>query len=152
MSAFIQISFLLAFIAMGVFFLLTQQKTFEAITPENRLMQPGNVWMQLIPIYNLYWYFVVVNKLSLSIAAEYSRLSIDKSEQNPTQNIGIATGVLYFVTIIPEDTIQGFASLAWMVCFIIYWVQIFRCKNKIIANRDNYLLDAEKELLERAGN
>lgn len=43
MYAFILLAFSLALIAMAVLFLLTQQKTFEAISSENRLMQAGNV-------------------------------------------------------------------------------------------------------------
>lgn len=149
MYAFILLAFSLALIAMAVLFLLTQQKTFEAISSENRLMQAGNVWLQMIPLFNFYWYFVVVNKLSKSLTSEYSRLAIDKKEQHPTQNMGIATGVVYFFTLLPDETIKGFASLAWLVCFIIYWVQVNQCKNKIVANKDHYLLDAERELFEQ---
>ena len=150
MFDFIQIAFFLAFIVIGILFLLTQQKAFEAISRENRLMEPGNVWLQMIPLYNLYYYFIVVNKLSKSIGAEFSRLAVDKKELHPTQNIGIATGVIYFFILLPDDTIKGFASLLWIICFIIYWVQIAQCRNKIIANKDNYLLDVERDAMEQA--
>jgi hypothetical protein len=141
--------FFLIFIGASIFFLITQQNTLKAISPENRLMPPSNVWLQLIPLFNFYFVFVVVNKLSESISLEYSRLNIVKTEQYPTRGIGYATAIIYFVTLIPAESIKGIASLAWIVCFIIYWVKINQCRNKIIANRGYDLLDAERELLDK---
>ncbi|MBX9784934.1 MAG: hypothetical protein K2X48_16710 [Chitinophagaceae bacterium] len=147
--ALIGLVFLGILLTISILFLITQQNTFKAISPENRLMPPGNVWLQLIPLFNFYWVFVVVNKLSESISLEYSRLNIPDSEQYPTRGIGLTTAIVYFVALIPVELIKGLASLAWMVCFIIYWVKIYQCKNKIIANRGNDLLDIERELLKK---
>lgn len=136
---------LLVFIGISIFFLITQQKALQAIAPENRLLPPSNVWLQLIPLFNFYYVFVVINKLSASIALEYERLNIEKKELYPTRAIGTATAILYFVSLIP--VIKEWASLAWIVCVIIYWVKINECRKKIIANKDNDLLDVERELL-----
>lgn len=148
---FIGIGLILIMLAIGILFLITQQNTLESIAPESRFITPGNVWLQLIPLFNFYWYFVVVNKLSQSIALEYSRLNIGSNERYPTKNMGIVTGVIYFFTLIPSAGIKGFASLGWLICLIIYWVQIFNCRKKIIANRGNDLLDIERELLKKSG-
>ncbi len=136
---------LFVFIAMAVFFLITQQKTLQAISPENRLMPPSNVWLQFIPLFNFYWVFVVVNKLSASIALENEKLHISTKELNPTRAIGTTTAIVYFVALIP--IIKDLASVAWLVCFIIYWVKINECRKKIITNKGNDLLDVERDLL-----
>lgn len=146
----IAIFFLLSFLAVLIFFILTQQWTLQAVSPENRKMVPGNVWLQLIPIFNFYWQFVLVNRISESIALEYDRLNIERKEFYPTRAIGMATWVLYFITFIP--VIKSFASLAWIICFIIYWVKMNECRKKIIANKGNDLLDAERELLNQQVN
>ena len=144
-AGIIAILFLLAFLAVIVFFILTQQWTLQAVSPENRKMPPGNVWLQLIPVFNFYWQFIIVTRISESIALEYERLSIEKKETYPTRAIGMATWVIYFITFIP--VVKSVASLAWIICFIIYWVMMNECRKKIIANKGNDLLDAERELL-----
>ena len=144
-AGIIAILFLLAFLAVVVFFILTQQWTLQAVSPENRKMPPGNVWLQLIPVFNFYWQFIIVTRISESIALEYERLSIEKKETYPTRAIGMATWVIYFITFIP--VVKSVASLAWIICFIIYWVMMNECRKKIIANKGNDLLDAERELL-----
>ena len=77
-TGLIMILFLLVFLAILIFFILTQQWTLQAVSPENRKMPPGNVWLQLIPIFNFYWQFVIVNRISESIGLEYERLNIEK--------------------------------------------------------------------------
>ncbi|MBE7171175.1 MAG: hypothetical protein INR73_11325 [Williamsia sp.] len=66
-------------IITGIFYLITLQATFDAISPENREMPSGNVWLLLIPLFGLYWHFVIVHKLAESIKAE----AITKSVLTP---------------------------------------------------------------------
>ena len=53
-----------------IFFLITLQNTFKAISPQNRRMDPTQVWLCLIPLFGLGWNFYVLDKLSDSIQAE----------------------------------------------------------------------------------
>src|SRR5258705_1620639 len=88
------------FLIPWIFFLITQQNTLKAIHPQNRTMPPGQVWLQLIPLFNLAWHFVVVTRISDSIRrqlASENSLSFDLGDQNfassyagrPTYDIGI---------------------------------------------------------------
>ncbi|HXO77679.1 MAG TPA: hypothetical protein VN824_20640, partial [Puia sp.] len=61
---------LLAFVTIGVFFILAQYNTLKNISLANREMHPGQVWFQLIPIFNLYWQFVVVTRIADSLLKE----------------------------------------------------------------------------------
>ena len=54
-----------------IFFLLAQQSILKAIQPQNRLMQPGEVWFQLIPLFGWIWQFTVVSRIADSICNEY---------------------------------------------------------------------------------
>lgn len=126
----------------AIFYLITLQKTLEAISPENRKMSPGQVWLLLIPIFNFIWQFIAVNNIADSIKAECYRLNIPTNEERPTYNIGLAKNILGICGIIP--VIGGLFSLGFIVCWIIYWVKVNEYKNLIIANRDNAILDAEQ--------
>ena len=46
-----------------IFFLLALQKTLKVISPENRKMPPGNVWLMFIPIFNIFWQFIMAGRL-----------------------------------------------------------------------------------------
>ena len=136
---------LAVFLLLFILFLLAQYKAFAAIAPENRKLAPSDVWYQLIPLFNLYWMFVVVNRLSASFALEFDRLNIVRTELYPTRAIGMATCIVYFATVLP--VIKSLASFAWIICFIIYWVKINQIKKEILQNSDTFLLDAERDLL-----
>src|SRR5687767_10593654 len=121
--------FLLIFLVPYILFILTQQETLKAIRPENRTMPPGEVWLQLIPIFNLFWHFVVVRNISNSIRKELqyreqnSFLGLADPEitaelhRKPTLDIGIAYCVLTVLSIL----FGSIVSLAGLICWIIYW-------------------------------
>lgn len=84
----------------------------------------------------------MVDKIAQSITAECARLNIPVTDPKPTYNIGLAWNICNLVTFIPF-----IGSLAALVTFILYWVKVSEYKNLIIANKDNFLLDAEKNIL-----
>ena len=141
-SELILVFFVLAVLLVpAIFFLLNLQKTLEAISPENRKMPPSNVWLMFIPIFNIVWQFIVVERIAASITDECERLKIPTRDSKPTYNIGLAWNICNFLTFIP--LIGGLASL---VTFIMYWVKVSEYKNLIITNKDNYMLDAERNI------
>ena|SRR5690242_14728159 len=77
------------FLIPAIFFLLTLQNTLRAISPENRRMPPSNVWLLFIPLFNLVWQFIVVDRISQSIGAECARLNIPVTDPKPTYSIGL---------------------------------------------------------------
>ena len=128
------------FLLPAIFFLLTLQKTLEAISTENRRIPPSNVWLMLIPLFNIVWQFIMVDKISESIAAECSKLNISRNEPKPTYNIGLAWNICNILSFLP------FVGLAALVTFIIYWVKVAEYKKLIIANKNNFMLDAERNI------
>jgi hypothetical protein len=128
------------FLVPYIFFLLTLQNTLNAISYENRKMPPANVWLMFIPLFNIVWQFIMVNNIADSIKAECARLYIPVKESRPTSGIGLAWNISSVCFFVP------FAPLGSLVLWIIYWVKINEYKNLIIANKDNFLLDAEREI------
>lgn len=144
----LQLLLLLVFLIIAILFLLTQQNTLKVLKPENRLMSPGQVWLQLIPLFGQVWLFVVVTRIADSLAKE--RMSFQNDSilglsdytaaeeigRRPTYGIGITYCILtvvdVFMTLIHiVPTIQGVVGLSMMACWITYWVQLAAEKRKI---------------------
>lgn len=142
MGGVIQLLFLLLFLIPYVFFLFTLYRTAEQISVENRRIVPAQVWLLLIPLFNLIWMFVVINKLAASIKQECDRLNITYNQQTPTKDIGNVYALLAIASLMP--VIGLFFGLAAFICWIIYWTQVARYRKLFIENKDNELLDVEK--------
>lgn len=124
-----------------IFYLLTLKKALETVNAENRMMAPGKVWLLLIPVFNLVWMFVVVNKIAESFHAECNLLNIPTNETNPTQGIGNIKNILRICTMIP--IIGILAGIGYVVCWIMHWIKVNEYINLIRANKDNLILEAE---------
>lgn len=111
--------FLLLFLIPAIFFLITQQNTLKAIQLQNRSMSPGEVWLQLIPVFNLVWQFVVVRRIADSIRKELNSNTTFSFEENqdhtmyeggerPTYQIGIAYCILITLSVIPYPALKAY--------------------------------------------
>jgi magnesium-transporting ATPase (P-type) len=148
----LQLLLLFAFLIPAILFFSTQQKTLNVIQPENRLMSPGMVWLQLIPLIGLVWQFFVVTKIANSISKELespkddsilgiSITALDALDKRPTFIIGITYCTLSTASIIWNmvtmqtllwiNIITLLLVLGGMICWIIYWVILNRYKNRI---------------------
>ncbi len=113
----------------AIFYLLTLQNTLKAIQPQHRKMEPGMVWLMLIPLFNLVWHFIIVSRISDSIRDELIARGETPSDR-PTYGIGLAASILFVCGRIPVPFLGGATSLAGLVCWIIYWVKVNEYKNK----------------------
>lgn len=118
-----------------IFYLLTLQNTLNAVSPENQRMPGGQVWMMFIPLFNLGWQFVIVNRIADSLEAEFAKRNIACNELRPGYSVGIAMCVLVCCCIIPFVNIL--ASIAAVICWIIYWVKINRYKKMVQESNAN---------------
>ena len=149
----IMIGFLLAFLVPFIFYLLTLQKALAAIAPESRTMAPAQVWLLFVPLFNIVWQFIVVSRMSDSIKNECTRLNIPVAEERPTYALGLVMTLFYLGSLVLNRSnisplFGGICIIASFVCWIVYWLKIVGYKNLIIVNRDNFLLDAEREAMQ----
>ncbi len=117
---FVGIVLVAALIPM-IFYLLTLQRALSRCSPERRAMEPGMVWLMLIPLFNLVWHFFVVSNVAKSLQAEFAKrqIAIDPS---PGYSIGLPMCILFACGVIPFLGIL--ASIGGIVCWIMYWVRI----------------------------
>jgi hypothetical protein len=127
--------FILIVIALAIFlipvilYLLTLQNTLKKVKKKNRTIEPGQVWLNLIPLFNIVWQFIMINRIADSLKAEFSERNISIKEDRPGAQIGVAYCILNLCGFIP--VLGGLASLAGLVCWIVYWVKISNYKNQL---------------------
>jgi hypothetical protein len=109
------------FLLPMIFFLLTLQKAISRCALESRAISPGQVWLLLIPLFNLVWVFIVVGRVATTLGNEF-RLRNMPAEPEPGKSIGLAWAICTVCSIIPF--LGLFAGIAALVCWIIYWVKV----------------------------
>lgn len=114
--------FIAFFLIPAIFYLAALQGALNKCAPTSRTMEPGTVWLLLIPLVNLVWNFFVVMSIAQSLANEYARRGIPSPEPMPGQPIGIAMCVCACCGFIPILGIL--AGLANLALWIVYWVKI----------------------------
>ena len=137
---------MLLFLIPVIFFLITQQNTLKAVQPQNRFMSPGEVWLQLIPLFGIVWQFFVVTRISKSIKKELASSNqfsfeenpydyVDLESDRPTYQVGMAMAILFTCSILPIPVFEGLCTLAGIICWIVYWVNLSQCKTQIEQQR-----------------
>lgn len=123
-------------IGIAVMYLLTMQNLLKAIAPQNRTTEPGNVWLMLIPLFNLVYQFILVGHVADSIVNELnSRNEPLGSDPRPTYQLGLWKCITGVSGIIP--ILGPLASLASFILWIIYWVKLAEWKNWFLKNPYN---------------
>jgi hypothetical protein len=104
-----------------IFYLLTLQKALNRCSPECRAMNPGLVWLMLIPLFNIVWHFFIVLNMAKSLSCEFQKRGIAE-DPSPGQTLGLIMCI--------GNLICGPVGL---VCWIIYWVKIAGYSAKLAA-------------------
>ncbi len=112
-----------------IFYLITLQQTLEKIRPENRTMAPGQVWLEIIPLFGLVWQFFNVTNISDSIKNELLSRGITPDEPRPAYSIGLTHCILACCSVIPF--LGYLAALGSLVCWIIFWVKVANYKSRL---------------------
>lgn len=132
-NPYISLLFLLTYAGLVIAYLLTLQNTLKAICPANRKIEPGLVWLSLIPVFNFVWNFILAKKIAFSLEKEFTDLG-EKMDGRPLYNFGIFTSVMYIVTLIAKQITYGGVILivAGLVVWIMYWNKIAEYKKALI--------------------
>jgi len=120
------------------FFFRTIQRALLQCAPQNQKMVPINAFLGLIPVFNYYWNFRVVNAVADSLAAEYQMRGMHRTEERPGAQVGMAFAILYCGGLIQYagiPVIGQLCGLAGFICWIVYWVRIARFKRELEDHR-----------------
>jgi hypothetical protein len=127
-------------IAIAICYLLTLQKALSRVAPWNRLMEPGLVWLSLIPIFNLIWSFFIATRVPDSLRNEFRSRDLDDGSDYG-KGIGLANAIIGVVSFAlnmmsrlsrqPVVMITGPLGLISLILFIIFWVRIAGYSKKL---------------------
>lgn len=119
------VAVLIATLLIWALYANTIRKTLKLIAPENRFLAPNMAWLLVIPVYNIYWNFVMAARLSDSLTNEFFDRKIAE-EESPGRHMGIRYAILYLLSNIPFPAFIGLTFfLVGVVYFITYWVKIY---------------------------
>ena len=115
-------------IIIWIFFAWTIYRTLKLVRKENRCILPGQAWFLAVPMFNIYWNFEVVRRLTDSLNNEFYDRQIEV-EERPTQKWGMVFAWTFLLTNIPLPMfILVIIALLHLVYFITYWVKVNECK------------------------
>src|SRR6476619_6032311 len=97
-----------------IFFLITLQNTLKIIEPQNRKMQPGYVWLVLIPFFGIVWSFIMVKAIAESCKAQLEQYDVFY-EQKPTYSVGIG-----WAATLALSAVIGLFSIVSLLLLITY--------------------------------
>ncbi len=111
-------------------FLSTMARVVGRVRPENRRIEPGQVWLNLLPVFNLVWLPITVDRIAASIRAECEERGLDEPGEPYTRTSGLTwltLSVLCFPAVILVE--RGLPCIVMLVpiCLIFwatYWVQL----------------------------
>ncbi len=133
-------------ITIAVFYLLNLQNLLKEISPKNRLVEPGNVWLMFIPLFNIIYPFILYPKICDSVKNEYSSRGI-KEAGDFGRGLGIAMPILSLCGIIP--VLGSLAGLANFILFIVFWVKMAGYKTKLKSSPKGELgMNANTDILD----
>ncbi|NLX26106.1 MAG: hypothetical protein GXY61_09150 [Lentisphaerae bacterium] len=105
-----------------LFYLRSLHIAFQRCAPENRTHYPAEVWLLLIPFFNIAWHFITVKRLAESQKKEFEQRRLETNNISSSKIIGLAMCTFTLCTIIPF--IGLLAAPIGFICWILYWIKL----------------------------
>ena len=121
---------------IAICFLLTLSKALTRCSPRNRTMEPGQVWLNLIPLFNIVWQFITISRVGESLANEFHDRGWDRGGDDYGKSVGLTYCIMNLLSWIPYC--GGLFGLIGLVCFIIYWVKIAGYSGRLASRAAEY--------------
>ena len=106
-------------VALVLSFLAALQRALRQVSPENRHMAPGQVWLNLIPVFNLVWCTVTVERVAESLRDEFRARQMHDPDDTYGRGRGLtllallASGVLFYPAFVTYPVALVYAVLYW---------------------------------------
>lgn len=115
-------------IFIWICFAWTIFRTLKLVKKENQCILPSQAWFVAVPIFNIYWNFEVVRRLTDSLNNEFYDRQVEVDER-PTQKWGMIFAWTFLLSNIPLPLfVLVTIALIHLIYFIIYWVKVNECK------------------------
>jgi hypothetical protein len=122
---------------MFVAFLAALSRAAGRVTAENRRLEPGQVWLNLFPLFNLVWLPITIDRLAESLRRDLLDRGLDVDGSSYGRVAGLAWLVCWVVAVpflaLPPrpQPPGGLALFAGFVFWVVHWVQVGGFSNRI---------------------
>jgi hypothetical protein len=114
--------FLIGGAAVSITWMVVMNKAVDQVSHDFRRMEPGAVWLSLIPVFGFVWNFLVTNAVAEGIAKELHSRNIMPREAKPGYSIGLSGNILLCCCLIPYAGVV--IAIVGLVLMIIHTVRI----------------------------
>ncbi|HTL81317.1 MAG TPA: hypothetical protein VL651_06420 [Bacteroidia bacterium] len=104
--------------------ILQMQKALETIAPPFRTMESGMTWLAMIPLFGMFWQFMVSTAVANSFNNEFTARGIIIRESRPGSSLGMTANIFFCTFIIPV-----YGILFGLISYIPRLMHLFRIKS-----------------------
>lgn len=102
--------FAIVMLVIQILLLLSLSKSLAAVSPRNRKMEPGMVWLNFIPFFNYVWWILTVLRVSESLELEY-----DSRGLRGDGDYGKMLGIIFFVSMFICGCVTPILMIIYMI-------------------------------------
>lgn len=116
-GCFIPLLLFIAFVAL----LAAVVRAVSRVHPENRRIEPAQVWLNLIPLFNLIWLPVTVDRVGESLRNELTERGLEKTRDGYGKSAGFTGLLLVWIGFF----LPYLGLVLWafaLVYAVVYWV------------------------------
>ena len=112
----IRIIFVLGGLIVLIVWCMTMNKALDQVSKDIRKMEPGAVWLCLIPVFGFFWQFMVTNAVAYGVAEEFRVRFMFPKDSKPGMAMGLTGGILVCCSIIPLGGVGlGLVGLIFLI-------------------------------------
>lgn len=116
--------FLLTAFVIALPFLITMNQCLDHVADENRCIARWQLWLNLIPVFNIFWVFVTAHRFSRSMEAETRRRSGESGRAYASLGLITAAAFAGFMATVPFGAWNWLMFGVWVLALALYWKEI----------------------------
>lgn len=130
--------YLVVYVLFMTFVLDTSRRVWEQCSPEHRTMAPIKVWLNLIPVFHLYWGCRTAMELGNSLRNEFRARGIDDGSRyaTPIGLLLVAFTAHFYVFLKVWRNASNLCLAAAFITGVVYWVRIAGYGRRLRADDD----------------
>lgn len=98
---YLWIFFFISGLIVMLIWLIVMNKALDQVSHDLRRMEPGAIWLCLIPVFGFVWQFMVTNAVSEGIAKELLARNMLPKEEKPAYGYGLSGCILLCCCFVP---------------------------------------------------
>jgi hypothetical protein len=140
------LALVIGFIAF-VGFLSSLTRAVNRVEPENRRLDVAQIWLNLIPVFNLLWMVVTIERIGESLRNEFMARGRFKKSESYGKSAGLGWLILADIGLLIVVCGSPCGAVFWPFAFIywvVYWAQISGHARRLAAESEFDILPKDE--------